>query len=299
MTIVFRTVLASLALLTSLATASADAPTETAVPSTIERLRQTQVLRVGYGSAEPFSFTTGSGEVVGYSIDLCKAMATEIQQMLSLPALSIQYVFRTPANRLQLLNDGSIDIECNASTNTPERRKAAAFAPPHFFVQTRFVSLARNNIRTLDDLRGKSVSVVLGTVNIGEILQASRDHKLGLVSVPVQEVREAFDLVTNGRASAFAMDDILLYNLIARSARPQDYHVSDESLSEASAYGFMTRVNDAEFADLVAKALTRVYRSPQMRDIYDRWFMHPIGDGQYTLNMPMSTQLKTSLGLKE
>ncbi|WP_234906010.1 amino acid ABC transporter substrate-binding protein [Affinirhizobium pseudoryzae] len=299
MKILFRTIMILLALLPGLAMASADAPAESAVPSTIERLRQTQVLRVGYGSAEPFSFTTSSGDIVGYSIDLCKAMAVEIRQMLKLPALDIQYVFRTPANRLQLLNDGSIDIECNASTNTPERRKAAAFSPPHFFTQTRFVSLAKNNIRTLEDLRGKSVSVVLGTVNIGEILQASRERKLGLVSVPVQEVREAFDLVSTGKASAFAMDDILLYNLIARSGRPEDYRVGDDPLSEPAAYGFMTRVNDTEFAGLVADALKQVYGSPQMREIYDKWFMRPIGDGHYTLNMPMSARLKGSLGLKD
>lgn len=290
------TVLFSLA---GLAATSAEAAAEIAVPSTVERLRQTQVLRIGYGSAEPFSFTTSSGEIVGYSIDLCKAMAVELQQMLALPAIKLDYVFRTPANRLQLLNDGSIDIECNASTNTPERRKAAAFSPPHFFTQTRFVTLAKNNIRTLEDLRGKSVSVVLGTVNIGEILQASRERKLGLVSVPVQEVREAFDLVTNGRASAFAMDDILLHNLIARSGRPEDYRVGDDPLSEAAAYGFMTRLHDTDFADLVAQALKRVYGSPQMREIYDKWFMRPIGDGQYTLNMPMSAELKASMGLPD
>lgn len=296
---VLKTVFTVLFSLTGLATTSAQALTEIVVPSTVERLRETQVLRIGYGSAEPFSFTTASGEVVGYSIDLCKAMAVELRQMLALPDLKLDYVFRTPANRLQLLNDGSIDIECNASTNTPERRKAAAFAPPHFFTQTRFVTLAKNNIRTLEDLRGKSVSVVLGTVNIGEILQASRERKLGLVSVPVQEVHEAFDLVTNGRASAFAMDDILLYSLIARSGRPEDYRVGDDPLSEAAAYGFMTRLHDTEFADLVARALKQVYGSPQMREIYDRWFMRPIGDGQYALNMPMSAELKAAMGLSD
>lgn len=283
----------------SITGARAEAPGGNPLQPTVERLRETPVLRIGYGSAEPFSFTTSSGEVVGYSIDLCKAMAVELQQMLDLPPLKLEFIYRTPANRMQLLNEGRMDIECNASTSTPERRKAAIFAPPHFITQTRFVSLAKNNIRTLEDLRGKSVGVVLGTVNIVEILQASRERKLGLVSVPVQEVADAFDLVTNGRASAFAMDDILLYNLIARSGQPQNYRISDEALSEPSAYGFMTRIEDPEFAARVAEALRRVYRSPQMKDIYDKWFMRPIGETQYTLNMPMSAKLKASMGLQD
>ncbi|MFD1745386.1 amino acid ABC transporter substrate-binding protein [Rhizobium helianthi] len=257
-------------------------------------MRSTSKIIIGYGTAPPFSFQNANGEVVGYSIDLCKAMVEEMRKELRLAKLRIEYVSRTPANRLQLLNDGTMDLECSSSTNTPERRKVANFSPPHFIMQTRFVSLARSNIRSIEDLRGKSISVVLGTINIGQILQISRDRKLGLISVPVGEVQDAFDLVTAGKVSAFAMDDVLLYNLVEESGRPQDYVVSDANLTTAAPYGFMSRLHDAEFSDLVKRTALRVYRSPEMQVIYDRWFMKPIGEKRHVLNLPMSEELKAS-----
>lgn len=267
--------------------------------STIDRIRETGSLKVGYGSAVPFSFRDEDGAVVGYSIDLCKALAEEIRSTLAMTQIRIDYVLRTPANRVQLLNSGDIDIECNASTNTAERRKAAAFAPAHFIAQTRFVSLRQNNIRTMDDLRGKTVSVVLGTVNVGQILHLSREMKLGLASVPVADVQSAFDLVKDGSVSAFAMDDILLSNMIANSGKAEDYLISEETLGEPAPYGFMTRLDDAPFAALVADRLMRIYKSPQMKQIYDKWFMQPIRGGRYTLNVPMSAQLKSAMGVAD
>ncbi len=204
-----------------------------------------------------FSFQTDDGTVTGYSIELCALLAEELRQALQLPQLRTEYVPRTPSNRIQMLNDGQADIECASSSNTAERRKVASFAPPHFLAQTRFVALARNNIHTLEDLRGKSVSVVLGTVNVGEILKVSRERKLNLVSLPVDTVQGAFDLVATGRASAFAMDDILLTTMVAASGHPDDYVISAEALTEPTPFGFMTRLDDQEFSELVARLLRR------------------------------------------
>jgi glutamate/aspartate transport system substrate-binding protein len=275
----------------------ADPAAAQAPPSTIERIKQTGILKVGYGTSAPFSFLDENGTVVGYSIDLCKALAEEIRTSLDMETIRIDYVPRTPANRVQLLNDGHIDIECNASTNTAERRKAVAFAPAHFVAQTRFVSLKENSLKTVEDLRGKTVSVVLGTVNVGQILQLSREKKLGLATVPVADVQSAFNLVKDGSVSAFAMDDILLVNMIADTGSPQDYTVSEEGLGEPAPYGFMTRLDDEPFAALVADGLTRIYKRPDMAEIYDKWFMRPIRGGRYNLNMPMSAALKAALGM--
>ncbi|WP_205910450.1 amino acid ABC transporter substrate-binding protein [Rhizobium sp. FY34] len=267
--------------------------------STLDRIKETGSLKVGYGSAPPFSFLDEDGQVAGYAIDLCKALAEEIRNALAMTEIRIDYVLRTPANRVQLLNSGDIDIECNASTNTAERRKAAAFAPPHFIAQTRFVSLRQNNIRTIEDLRGKTVSVVLGTVNVGQILHLSREMRLGLASIPVADVQSAFDLVKVGSVSAFAMDDILLTTMIASTGKAEDYLISNETLGEPAPYGFMTRLDDAPFTALVAESLERIYKSPQMKSIYDKWFMQPIRGGRYTLNVPMSAQLKSAMGIAD
>lgn len=291
---VAKFVTAFLCVVAPLSSANAE-PNPSYKNTALERIRESRVLRIGYGSAPPFSYRSSNGQVVGYSIDLCVAMAAEIKTMLDLPDLAIEFIHRTPANRIQLLNDGGMDIECNASTNSADRRKVVSFAPSHFISQTKVVSLAKSNIRSLDDLRGKSVSVVLGTVNVSQILQLSREKKLGLVSVPVGEVKEAFDLVKNGRVSAFAMDDVLLRNLVVQTGTPTDYVITSDAIAEPEPYGFMTQINDKQFADIVATALRKIYRSPQMQEIYDRWFMQPMEGSLYSLNLPMSDELKAAL----
>lgn len=279
------------------ATAGADSAGAQAPTSTIDRIRETGVMRVGYGTTAPFSFKETDGSIAGYSIDLCNELAREIAGPIGVGTVRVEYVPRTPANRIQLLNDGDIDIECNASTNSPDRRKVASFAPPHFIAQTHFVTLKKSGIHTIDDLRGKTVSVVLGTVNVGQILQFSRDKKLGLAAVPVADVQAAFDLVEDGSVSAFAMDDVLLRSMVIRTGNPDDYVISDEPLGDPAPYGFMTRIDDPAFAALVADSLVRIYRGPKMMEIYDKWFMRPIRGGRYSLNLPMSNDLKAAMGI--
>lgn|GEM_PF-3727521 len=142
---------------------------------TLERIRETGRIRIGYGDTTPFSYRLPDGQVVGYSIEICNKLAEGLRQKLGLERLAIEYVYRTPRNRVQLLNEGFYDIECNASTNTSERRKSVAFTHSHFYATTRYVALARNNLRTMDDLRGRSVSVALGSINIGEINDLNRE----------------------------------------------------------------------------------------------------------------------------
>jgi glutamate/aspartate transport system substrate-binding protein len=278
--------------LTGAASAVAQAPA-----STIDRIRETGSMRIGYGTTAPFSFTQADGSIAGYSIDLCNELAREIAGPIGVSAVRIEYVPRTPANRIQLLNDGHIDIECNASTNSQDRRKVVSFAPPHFIAQTHFVALKKSGIRTIDHLRGKTVSVVLGTVNVGQILQFSRDKKLGLAAVPVADVQAAFDLVQDGSVSAFAMDDVLLKSMVIGTGQPDDYVISDEPLGEPAPYGFMTRIDDPAFAELVATSLKRIYRGPKMMEIYDKWFMRPIRGERYSLDLPMSDELKAAMGI--
>lgn len=283
-----------------LAIAAGVAPSHAGAPaSTLERIAQTGVIRVGYGNTPPFSYTDTDGTIIGYSIDLCKKVAEELRAGLGLPHIDIEYVERTPSNRVQLLNDGMMDIECNASTNNAERRRSVAFAESHFYVTTHYVSLARNNLDSLDDLNGRSVSVVLGTVNVGHINQANRERKLNLSLVTADSLQAAFDMVTQERVFAFAMDDVLLSAMIAATPNPDDYAISQEALTEPEPYGFMMRLEDKKFADAVNAALRKIYEGPDMAAIYDRWFNQPIPRENINLRIPMSASLKQAFRGKE
>lgn len=263
--------------------------------NTLERIEETATLRVGYGDTAPFSYLDNQGQVVGYSIDICKRLAKRLKANLGLSSLEITYVPRTPSNRVQLLNRGDIDIECNASTNTVERRRSALFALSHYFVTVRYVALRESGFKTLEDLAGQSVSVARGTVNVGQANQANREHQLHLSVVPADTLQEAFDLVTDGRVAAFAMDDILLSAMIAESENPDAYTLSAESLTESQPLGFMMRLGDDAFAEQVNKALHAIYTSSEMESIYDRWFHQPLPGKGITLNVPMSEALADHL----
>lgn len=259
--------------------------------STLERIEETGVLRIGYGDTAPFSYVDNNGQVVGYSIDICQRLADHLQAQLNIPSLDIVYVPRTPSNRVQLLNSGDIDIECNASTNNEERRRSAQFSLSHYFVSVRYVALRESGFSTLQDLAGHSVSVARGTVNVGQVNQANREHQLNLSVVPVESLQEAFDLVTNQRVAAFAMDDILLSTMMAEADNPDRYVLSEEALTEAEPLGFMMRLHDHAFAEQVNIALEHIYTSADMPLIYDQWFQHPLPGKDITLNMPMSAKL--------
>lgn len=269
-----------------LAPALADAPA-----STLERIRREGVLRIGYGSTPPFSFRAADGAVTGYSVEICRLVAEDLRRQLGLERIEVVYVQRTPIDRVQLLNEGAYDLECEASTSTEERRRSAAFALSHFFTPTRFVALAKNGLHTVDDLKGHSVAAALGTVNIAQIGRLNRDRKLRLSLVTTESLRDAFDLVTAGRASAFAMDAILLKAMIAETGKPSLYTMSEEAVSDVLPYGFMMRRDDSPFHEAVNAALRRIYAAPEMRTLYDRWFMSAAPGLNFSLDEPMSREL--------
>lgn len=259
--------------------------------NTLERIKATGELRVGYGDTAPFSYQDNQGNVVGYSIDICQRLAGQLQQQLDIPALDITYVARTPSNRIQLLNSGEIDIECNASTNTEERRRSAQFALSHYFVSVRYVALKSSGFTTLEDLSGHSVSVARGTVNVSQINQANREQQLNLSVVPVETLQDAFDLVAEGRVAAFAMDDVLLSTMIAESTDPDAYVLSEEAITSTEPLGFMMRLEDEAFAVEVNTALEHIYTSPEMPLLYYQWFQQPLPGKNITLDVPMSEVL--------
>ena len=270
------------------------------LPPTLEHIRQTGILRVGYyGDEAPFAYTDADGKAIGYSIDLCSRMADELRDQLSLPKLTVQYI-RLPAGvRFEHIIDGTIDIACGTTTITLERLASVAFAPSHFITESHYVALAANSLHTIDDLRGKSVAVVAGTSNTGDITRLNRERRLNLSFVVTHTQREAFDLVKQGRVSAFAMDEVLLRMFIGASGQPERYAISTQALAPPQPCGFIIRRDDPEFARAVGTALRKVYARPDMQALYDRWFNAPLPGSGVNLHMPMSPALRHQLAENE
>jgi glutamate/aspartate transport system substrate-binding protein len=168
--------------------------------STLQRISDTGVIRIGYSfDTLPFSFVVGGGAPMGYSIDLCNRIVSHLRQSLRLPELKVEYVQRTASNRVALLKDGTIDLECAASTNNAERRKSVSFSYSHFAASTLFVSLRANKLQNVADLSGHTVASLKGSTNIGQLSTVNRQRNLRMAILPSESHRAAFDMVTEGR----------------------------------------------------------------------------------------------------
>ena len=249
-------------------------------------------MRLGYREdAIPFSYLGAEGKPVGYTLDLCSAIVATIAADLGDVQLRIDYVPVTPLNRIKQVVDGAVDLECGSTTNNLERQKQVWFTITHFVTANRWVAKKAANLKTLQDLKGKTVVSTAGTTNIKGITEINAAQNLGLNIISANGHPEAFQMVETGRAAAFVMDDVLLYSLAAQSRNPGDYAISTEATS-VEPYGIMLRKDDAAFKKAVDAAMVNIYKSGQINGIYEKWFLKPIPPRGLNLNIPMTDQFK-------
>lgn len=263
-----------------------------AQPPTLDTIARNGVIKIGYGDNNmPFSYLAATPSPIGYSIDLCLLVTEAIREKLGRPDIRIEFVERTPSNRVMMLNSGAIDLECVASTNTEERRKAVWFSYGIFLTGTRYVALSSSNLQTVDDLAGRTVSVTTGTINISQLNALNRRKNMSIAVLQNDSTKGGFDMVTEGRASAFIMDDILLRSFVAATGKPGDYTISSDYLAPPQPYGLMMRHGDTDFRDTVNGALAKIYSSGEIDKIYDKWFNAPIPPHGLNLRRPLPDDL--------
>jgi glutamate/aspartate transport system substrate-binding protein len=259
---------------------------------TLEKIRSTGVITIGHReSSIPFSYYDKSEKVVGYATDLCYAVADAVKVRLGLAKLEIKLVPITPSLRIPSVLSGKIDLGCETMTNNAERQKVVAFSSTFFVAANRFVSKTAANLRTLDDLKGKTVVSTIGSTNLKQISELNEQRHLGLTIIAAKDNFEAFRMLESDRAAAHVMDDILLYGSVANSATPAAFVVSDEALS-VEPYGILLPPDDPAFKKVVDDALAATYRNGDIGKIYAKWFLNPIPPNGVNLNIPMSAVLK-------
>lgn len=260
---------------------------------TLQQIARTAKIRIGYREAEPpFSYQLPNGEVTGFSTDLCRTISEDIRKSLKLDKLDVEYVKATPATRFILVRGGQIDIECAATTNNSDRRRIVDFSYPNFMTATQFLSRKQDNLKSLADLAGRSVTSASGTVNIEQLNAVNREKNLNISVMPTKTNEEAFALVVSGKASAFVMDGILLAALAATSENPDLYALSEETLSAPEPYGLVFRRDDPAFKAVVNDSLKRIFTGPAIHDLYEKWFTRPIPPNGMNLNLPMAVALR-------
>ncbi|HEX4333534.1 MAG TPA: amino acid ABC transporter substrate-binding protein [Usitatibacter sp.] len=260
---------------------------------TLGKIKASGVITLGVRDASiPFSFLDDKQEAVGYSVDLCMKVVEAVKRSLKMPNLEVKKQVVTSANRIPLIANGTVDLECGSTVNNIERQKIVNFSITTFLVNTKFIAKKSSNIHALKDLKGKTVSVTAGTNTLGKILDINKAQNLDLTIIQGKDHPESFLYVETGRTVAFAEDDILLAGLAANSKTPNEFNLVAIDGMLADPYSLMLGRDDPAFKKVVDDTLRHVFSSGEIFAIYDKWFAKPIPPRGVTMNFPQSEQWK-------
>ena len=260
---------------------------------TLKNIKESGAITLGFrDSSIPFSYLDDSQKPVGFAMDICYKIVDAVKKELKLDKLDVKLTPVTSSNRIPLLANGTIDLECGSTTNNAEREKQVSFTNTHFLTASRYVSKKSGNIGKIDDMKGKSIVSTAGTTNIKQLTEANAARNLGINIIAAKDHAEAFLMVETDRASAFVMDDILLASLVAGSKDPSAYVISTDAFSKPEPYGIMLRRDDPAFKKVVDAATAAVYTSGEGQKLYDKWFTQKIPPKGLNLNTPIGPELK-------
>ena len=245
-------------------------------------------------SSVPFSYLEGPGKPIGFGVEVANKVEEAVRQATGKKDVRIKYQAVTSQNRVPLVANGSVDLECGSTTNNAARAKEVAFAVNYFYASSRLLVKKSTGIQKLGDLAGKAIATTTGTTTFGQLRKASLEKNLNLSVVPAKDHADGFLLLESGRAQAFAMDDILLAGLMLNAKNPEDFTIVGEPL-QVEAYACMLRKDYPVFKKLVDTTLTSMMKSGEFEKLYKKWFMSPIPPRQRSLGLPISDRLRDQL----
>ncbi|TFV47544.1 amino acid ABC transporter substrate-binding protein [Bradyrhizobium niftali] len=258
---------------------------------TLSAIKKAHVVRLGYReSSPPFSFLDQSGRPIGYSLELCEAIVEEIGVEVDDPNLRIDYVKVTSDDRIDAVLQNKIDLECGSTTANAERGKRVAFSPLIFVAGTKLMVPKASKVQSLTDLKGKTVVVTKGTTNEQAIQAADKKSSLGLNIVASPDHEQSYQMLVDGKADAFATDDILLSGLIARHKAQDKFRVTGDYLSY-DPYGIMFRKGEPQLSAVVERTFRKLGSNRDLVPLYNKWFTARLPTGE-RLNVPISLQLE-------
>jgi len=274
--------------------ASAPARTQD-LEGTLKKAKETGTFTIGYReSSLPLSYLGDALQPVGFSIELCKRVVDAVKTKLGTPDLTIKYNAVTSANRIPLVANGTVDIECGSTANMSVRQKQVGFSYTVFVPQFRWIARAKGDINSAEDLRGRTVVVTAGTNTALFVNKMNNDDKLGMTVVQGKDHAESFLLVETGRASAWMEDDVLIAGFRANAKVPADFKLLDKSYP-SDPYALMLRKDDPQFKALVDDSLAKLMRSGEFEKLYVQWFESPIPPKGINIQLPMSDALKRAI----
>ncbi|RST52251.1 transporter substrate-binding domain-containing protein [Variovorax sp. MHTC-1] len=262
---------------------------------TLAKIAESGKITLAYReSSVPFSYLDGPSKPIGFSVELSNAVVEAVKKKLNKPNLQVALMPVTSQNRIPLIQNGTIDLECGSTTNNSARGKDVAFAVNHFYTGTRLLVKKSSKIKNYADLAKKTVASTTGTTNALVMRKYNAEKNLDMDIVLGKDHADAFLLVESDRAVAFAMDDILLFGLIANAKNPAEFEVVGDAL-QVEPYACMLPKDDPAFKKVVDDTIVGLMKSGEFEKMYNKWFMSPIPPKGTALNLPMSPQLRDNI----
>lgn len=259
---------------------------------TLKKIKDLGAITVGHReSSIPFSYLDDKQQPIGYAMDLCMKIVDAVKAELKMPNLQVKLQPVTSSNRIPLLQNGTIDLECGSTTNSVQRQQQVAFGPTYFVINVTAAVRKSSGVNSLADLNGKTIATTSGTTSVPLLKAYERTAHVDVREIYGKDHAESFLLMADGRAEAFVMDDILLAGQIANSRTPDGFRILGDSLRQEP-YSMMLRKDDPPFKALVDRTIGGVMKSGEIDQLYAKWFTSPIPPRGINLNFPQTQPIK-------
>jgi glutamate/aspartate transport system substrate-binding protein len=244
-------------------------------------------------SSGALSFTLGDGKFAGFHVEVCQRVLADVQKKLGLAKLDVKYQPVTSQNRIPLVQNGTVDIECGSTTNNATRQKDVAFAVTTYVEEVRIAVKADSGITSIAQLNGKNVATTTGTTSVQLLRKNERASGIDFIEVFGKDHADSFLLLESGRADAFVMDGQILAGNIAKAKNPAGFKIVGEVLS-VEPIAIMIRKDDPAFKKAVDESIGAMMKSGDLAKVYDKWFMQPIPPSNTKVGLPASDATKAA-----
>jgi ABC-type amino acid transport substrate-binding protein len=262
---------------------------------TLQKIASSGRITLGYReSSVPFSYLAGPRQPIGFGVDIYTHLLPALKRTTGRSDIEVNWQALTSQNRIPLIANGTVDLECGSTSNTAARAKTVAFAISYFYTGPKLLVKQDAGVKDFDDLAGKTVAVTTGTTTMKLLRKMDLERSMNMQLLPGKDHADSFLLVAAGRAVAFAMDDILLYGQILNAKQPAQWQVVGTP-PQVEPYACMLRKEDSAFKRVVDDVITDLMRSGEFERIYAKWFLSPIPPRGRSLNLPMSDALRDNL----
>jgi glutamate/aspartate transport system substrate-binding protein len=261
---------------------------------TLKKIKDSGSITMGVReSSGALAFTLGDGKYTGFHYDVCQRVIADIQKQLGMAKIDVKYQPVTSQNRIPLVQNGTVDLECGSTTNNATRQKDVSFAPTLYVEEVRIATKKASGIKGISDLNGKTVATTTGTTSVQLLRKNKRAAGMDFKELNGKDHSDSFLLLETGRADAFVMDGQILAGLISKSKNPNDYAIVGEVLS-VEPIAIMYRKDDPAFRKAVDDSVRNIAKSGEAAKLYDKWFMQPIPPSNTKVGLPASDLTKAA-----